>query len=88
MILKHKDYHDKIIWNIGQAQYDADKNMREKGEGESSLEEKKVPANHLLNIWFAQNQDNMSEWRHRSICIMLFQWASTTKIQPDALLGT
>ena len=57
MILKHTDYHDKIIWNIGQAQYEADKNMHKKGEGKSSLEKKKVPATHLLNIWLAQNQE-------------------------------
>jgi hypothetical protein len=34
---------------------------------------KKVPATQLLNIWLAQNQDNMSEWSDMSIRIMLFQ---------------
>jgi hypothetical protein len=31
--------------------------------------------------WLAQNQDNVSEWGDVSICGLLFQWASTIKIQ-------
>jgi len=31
--------------------------------------------------WFARNQDNVSEWDDTSICRLLFQWASTIKIQ-------
>ena len=31
--------------------------------------------------WLAQNEDNVSEWGDMSICGLLFQWASTIKIQ-------
>ena len=31
--------------------------------------------------WFIRNHDNLSEWSDISICRMLFQWASTIKIQ-------
>ena len=31
--------------------------------------------------WLARNQDYVSEWGNMSICGLLFQWASTIKIQ-------
>ena len=31
--------------------------------------------------WFARNQNNVSEWGDMSIHGLLFQWASTIKIQ-------
>ena len=31
--------------------------------------------------WLAQNQNNVSEWSDMSTCRLLFQWASTIKIQ-------
>jgi hypothetical protein len=34
----------------------------------------------------ARNQDNVSEWGHMSIRGLLFQWASTIKIQLSVLV--
>ena len=31
--------------------------------------------------WFSRNQDNVFEWEDISIRVLLFQWASTIKIQ-------
>ena len=36
--------------------------------------------------WFARDQDNMSEWVNMSIDGLLFQWASTMKIQLSVLV--
>jgi len=36
--------------------------------------------------WFARNQDNVSESGDMSTCGLLFQWASTIKIQPSMLV--
>jgi len=36
--------------------------------------------------WLAQNQDNVSEWGNMSVCGLLFQWASTIKIQLSVLV--
>jgi hypothetical protein len=36
--------------------------------------------------WLARNQDNLSEWRNMSIRGLLFQWASTIKIQLSMLV--
>ena len=36
--------------------------------------------------WLAQNQDNVSEWSNMSNRGLLFQWASTIKIQPSVLV--
>ena len=36
--------------------------------------------------WFARNQDNVSEWDNISIRGLLFQWASTIKIQLSMLV--
>jgi hypothetical protein len=36
--------------------------------------------------WLAWNQDNVSEWSNMSICGLLFQWASTIKIQLRVLV--
>ena len=36
--------------------------------------------------WLAQNQHNVSEWSDMSICVMLFRWASTIKIQLSVLV--
>ena len=36
--------------------------------------------------WFARNQDNVSEWDDISIRGLLFQWASTIKIQLSMLV--
>ena len=36
--------------------------------------------------WLARNQDNVSEWSDMSIRGLLFQWASTIKIQISALV--
>jgi len=36
--------------------------------------------------WLAQNQDNASEWGDISTRRLLFQWASTIKIQLSVLL--
>jgi hypothetical protein len=36
--------------------------------------------------WLAQIQDNVSEWGDMSICGLLFQWASTIKIQLSVLV--
>jgi len=36
--------------------------------------------------WLAQNQDNVSEWCDMSISRLLFQWASTIKIQLSMLV--
>jgi hypothetical protein len=36
--------------------------------------------------WLAQNQNNVSEWSDMSICGLLFQWASTIKIQLSVLV--
>jgi hypothetical protein len=36
--------------------------------------------------WLARNQDNMSEWGDISIRGLLFQWASTIKIQLSVLV--
>ena len=35
--------------------------------------------------WLARNQNNVSEWRDMSISGLLFQWASTIKIQLSVL---
>ena len=32
-------------------------------------------------VWWAQNHDNMSEWRYMFTCRQMFLWASTIKIQ-------
>jgi hypothetical protein len=36
--------------------------------------------------WLARNQDNVSEWGDMSIRGLLFQWASTIKIQLSVLV--
>jgi len=36
--------------------------------------------------WLARNQDNVFEWGYMSICWLLFQWASTIKIQLSVLV--
>jgi hypothetical protein len=36
--------------------------------------------------WLARNQDNVSEWSDMSTCDLLFQWASTIKIQLSMLV--
>ena len=36
--------------------------------------------------WLARNEDNVSEWGNMSICGLLFQWASTIKIQLSVLV--
>jgi len=36
--------------------------------------------------WLAQNQDNVSEWDDMSIRGLLFQWASTIKVQLSVLV--
>jgi hypothetical protein len=36
--------------------------------------------------WLAQNQDNVSEWGDMSIRKLLFQWASTIKMQVSMLV--
>jgi hypothetical protein len=36
--------------------------------------------------WLARNQNNVSEWSDMSIHEMLFQWASTIKIQLSVLV--
>ena len=36
--------------------------------------------------WLAQNKDNVSEWGDMSIHWLLFQWASTIKIQLSVLV--
>ena len=36
--------------------------------------------------WMARNQDNVSEWSDMSIGGLLFQWASTKKIQLSVLV--
>jgi hypothetical protein len=36
--------------------------------------------------WLARNQDNVSEWSNMSIHGLLFQWASTIKIQLSVLV--
>ena len=36
--------------------------------------------------WLARNQDNVSEWSDMSTCDLLFQWASTIKIQLSVLV--
>jgi hypothetical protein len=36
--------------------------------------------------WFARNQVNVSEWSHMSTHGLLFQWASTIKIQLSVLV--
>jgi len=38
--------------------------------------------------WLAWNQDNVSEWGHMSSHGLLFQWASTIKIQLSVLSST
>ena len=37
-------------------------------------------------IWLPQNQENVSEWGGMSIRGLLFQWASTIKIQLSVLV--
>jgi hypothetical protein len=37
-------------------------------------------------IWLTQNQENVSEWGGLSIRGLLFQWASTIKIQLSVLI--
>ena len=36
--------------------------------------------------WLARNQNNASEWNDMSIRVLLFQWASTMKIQLSVLI--
>ena len=36
--------------------------------------------------WLTRNQDDVSEWGDMSICELLFQWASTIKIQLSMLV--
>jgi hypothetical protein len=36
--------------------------------------------------WLAQNQNNVSKWSDMSTCGLLFQWASTMKIQLSVLV--
>jgi hypothetical protein len=36
--------------------------------------------------WLARNQDNVSKWGDMSILGLLFQWASTKKIQLNMLV--
>ena len=36
--------------------------------------------------WLARNQNIVSEWSDMSICRLLFQWASTIKIQLNVLV--
>jgi hypothetical protein len=36
--------------------------------------------------WLAPNQDNVSEWSHMSLRGLLFQWATTIKIQLSMLV--
>ena len=36
--------------------------------------------------WLARNQDNVSKWGDMFICRLLFQWASTIKIQLSVLI--
>jgi len=36
--------------------------------------------------WSARNQDNVSEWSDMSTCGLLFQWATTKKIQLSVLV--
>ena len=36
--------------------------------------------------WLAQNQDNVSEWSDTSTSGLLFQWASTLKIELSVLV--
>jgi hypothetical protein len=36
--------------------------------------------------WLARNQDNVSEWSDMSTCVLLFQLASTIKIQLNVLV--
>ena len=36
--------------------------------------------------WLARNQDNMCDWGDMSIHELLFQWASTLKIQQSVLV--
>jgi hypothetical protein len=36
--------------------------------------------------WLARNQNNVSDWEDMSICGLLFQWASTIKIQLSVLV--
>ena len=38
------------------------------------------------NDWLARNQDNVSPWGYMSIQGLLFQWASTIKIQLSMLV--
>jgi hypothetical protein len=40
----------------------------------------------LIAIWLTQNQNNVSEWSDRSTRGLLFQWASTIKIQLSVLV--
>ena len=37
--------------------------------------------------WLVWNQSNVSEWGDMSICRLLFQWASTIKIQMDLIIS-
>jgi hypothetical protein len=39
-----------------------------------------------IKDWFAQNQDNVYKWGDMFILGLLFQWASTIKIQQSALV--
>ena len=36
--------------------------------------------------WLALNQDNVSEWRYMSTCVLLFHWAGTIKILLSVLV--
>jgi outer membrane protease len=36
--------------------------------------------------WLARNQNNVSEWSDMSTCGLLFQWATTVKIQLSVLV--
>jgi hypothetical protein len=39
-----------------------------------------------ITDWLAQNQNNVSEWSDMSTDGLLFQWASTVKIQLSVLV--
>jgi hypothetical protein len=47
---------------------------------------KHASLNRKSKDWLAKNQDNVSEWSDMSIGALLFQWASTIKIQLSVLV--
>jgi len=47
---------------------------------------KHVSIRRKWNDWLAWNQYNASEWSDMSTCGLLFQWASTIKIQLSVLV--